>query len=230
MYVGEWTPAGSNEQMNQRAGLIHDVSSRNRSRALLVKRPSTSSGRPEPVEGRISLGIRAYGLWRIAAGKDAQSPFRSTRYWISAIGSFLRIKDASQARAADRRFPQKDSRITRDRVLAILLLAITINGSPARSVLHAEDATHIRMHMAEMRQAPRKGPVLEGSQMVRPSPREREAVHQLLALNPRPKTLKEADVKYLQGLRDKASWFVLDRRMVHEIWAEVNGKEWRDIP
>lgn len=215
--------------MKQRAGLIHDGSSRNRSSALLVKRPSASSGRPEPVEGRISLGTRAYGIWRRAGGKDAHAPFRIIRYWLYSIGSFLRMKDASHAIAGDRRFPQKDSRIIRARVLAVLLLAIAINGSPAISMLHAEDTSHIRMHVAEMRQAPRKGPVLEGSQMVRPSPREREAVHQLLALNPRPKTLKEADVKYLQGLRDKASWFVLERRMVHEIWAEVNGKEWRDI-
>lgn len=229
MYVGEWTPAGSNEQMNQRAGLIHDGSPRNHSSALLVKRPSASSGRPEPVEGRISFGTRAYGIWRIAGGKDAHSPFRTMRYWLSAIGSFLRMKDASHASAADRRFPQRDSRITRARVLVVLLLTIAMNGSPTISVLHAEDTSHIRMHVAEMRQAPRKGPVLEGSQMVRPSPREREAVHQLLALKPRPKTLKEADVKYLQGLRDKASWFVLERRMVHEIWAEVNDKEWPDI-
>ena len=139
------------------------------------------------------------------------------------------MKDDSHTSAADRRFPHKDSRIIRARVLVALLLAITMNGSPPISVLHAEDTTHIRMQVAEMRQAPRKGPVLEGSQMVRPSPREREAVHQLLALIPRPRTLKEADVKYLQGLRDKASWFVLERRMVHEIWAKVNGKEWRDI-
>jgi hypothetical protein len=103
-----------------------------------------------------------------------------------------------------------------------------MNTMPAISVLSAEDTSPIPMQLAQMSQAPRKESFLEGSQMVRPSPREREAIHQLLALKPRPKTLKDADVKYLQGLRDKASWFVLERRMVHEIWADVNGKEWRD--
>ena len=114
------------------------------------------------------------------------------------------------------------------RVLIVLLLAITMNMMPAISVLSAEDTSRIPMQLTQMTQAPRKGPFLEGSQMVRPSPREREAIYQLLALKPRPKTLKDADVKFLQGLRDKASWFVLDRQMVHEIWAEVNGKKWRD--
>ncbi|MEO6307214.1 MAG: hypothetical protein ABIO96_07275 [Nitrospiraceae bacterium] len=114
------------------------------------------------------------------------------------------------------------------RVLIVLLLAITMNMMPAISVLRAEDTSHIPMQLIQMSQAPRKGPFLEGSQMVRPSPREREAIHQLLALTPRPKTLKDADMKYLQNLRDKGTWFGFDQRMVHEIWADVNGREWRD--
>jgi hypothetical protein len=114
-------------------------------------------------------------------------------------------------------------------VLMVLFLTIMMTVTPAISGLRAEDTSYIPMRLAQMSQAPRKGPVIEGSQLVRPSPREREAIHQLLALKPRPKTLKDADMKYLQDLRDKATWFGLDQRMVHEIWAEVSGKEWRDI-
>jgi hypothetical protein len=114
------------------------------------------------------------------------------------------------------------------RVLIVLLLAITVSATSAISVLCAEETAPIPMQLTQLSQTPRKNPFFEGGQMVRPSPKEREAVHQMLALKPRPKTLKDADMKFLQGLRDKASWFVLDQRMVHEIWAEVHGMEWRD--
>ena len=114
------------------------------------------------------------------------------------------------------------------RVVIVLLLAITVNATLAISVLRAEETPRVSMQLTQLNQTPRKNPLFEGGQMVRPSPKEREAVHQMLALKPRPKTLKDADMKFLQGLRDKASWFVLDQRMVHEIWAEVNGKEWDD--
>jgi hypothetical protein len=103
-----------------------------------------------------------------------------------------------------------------------------MNMIPAISVLRAEDTSRIPMQLTQMSQAPRKGSFLEGSQIVRPSLREREAIHQLLALKPRPKTLKDADMKYLQNLRDKGTWYGFEQRMVHEIWADVNGKEWRD--
>jgi hypothetical protein len=114
------------------------------------------------------------------------------------------------------------------KVLIVLLLAITMNMMPAISVLRAEDTSRIPMQLTQMNQAPRKGPVFEGSQTVRPSPKEREAIHQMLALKPRPKTLKDADAKYLQNLRDKGTWYGFEQRMLHEIWADVNGKEWRD--
>ena len=114
------------------------------------------------------------------------------------------------------------------RVVIALLLAITVNATSAISVLCAEETPRILMQFTQLNQTPRKNPFFEGAQMVRPSPKEREAVHQMLALKPRPKTLKDADMKFLQGLRDKASWFVLDQRMVHEIWSEVSGKEWDD--
>ena len=64
--------------------------------------------------------------------------------------------------------------------------------------------------------------------MVRPSPRERDAVSQLLTAKPRPKTLKDADIKYLKDLLNKAAWFGFERRIVHEMWTEVSGKEWHD--
>ena len=114
------------------------------------------------------------------------------------------------------------------RVVIVLLLAITVNATSAISVVRAEETPRVPMQLTQLNQTPRKNPLFEGGQMVRPSPKEREAVHQMLALKPRPKTLKDADMKFLQGLRDKASWFVLDQRMVHEIWAEVLGKEWDD--
>jgi hypothetical protein len=114
------------------------------------------------------------------------------------------------------------------RVVIVLLLAITMNATLAISMLRAEETPRVSMQLTQLNQTPRKNPLFEGGQMVRPSPKEREAVHQMLALKPRPKTLKDADMKFLQGLRDKASWFVLDQRMVHEIWAEVYGKEWDD--
>ncbi len=118
--------------------------------------------------------------------------------------------------------------MTSMRICILLLLAITVNATSAISVLCAEETPRIPMQLTQLNQTPRKNPFFEGGQMVRPSPKEREAVHQMLAVKPRPKTLKDADMKFLQGLRDKASWFVLDQRMVHEIWAEVNGKEWDD--
>jgi hypothetical protein len=114
------------------------------------------------------------------------------------------------------------------KVSIVIFLAIAMNMMPAISVLNAEDTSPIPMQLAQMSQAPRKESFLEGSQMVRPSPREREAIYQMLALKPRPKTLKDADMKYLQNLRNKGTWYGFEQRMVHEIWADVNGKEWRD--
>jgi hypothetical protein len=114
------------------------------------------------------------------------------------------------------------------RVVIVLFLALGLHATSAMSVLRAEETSHVPMQLSQLNQTPRKNPFLEGGQMVRPSPREREIVHQMLALKPRPKTLKDADIRFLQGLRDKASWFVLDQRMVHEIWSEVHGKEWSD--
>jgi hypothetical protein len=114
------------------------------------------------------------------------------------------------------------------RVLIFLFLAITINFTPATAVLSAEDAVRIQMQLTQRSQASRQGQVLEGSQMVRPSPRERDAVSQLLTIKPRPKTLKDADIKYLKDLLNKAAWVGFERRIVHDMWTEVSGKEWHD--
>jgi hypothetical protein len=114
------------------------------------------------------------------------------------------------------------------RMSIVFLSAIMMQAIPAISVLRAEDTSRTPMHLTQASQAPRKGGFFDGSQSVRPSPKEREAIYQLLALKPRPKTLKDADVKFLQGLRDKTSWSLFEHRGMHEIWAEVNGKAWRD--
>jgi hypothetical protein len=114
------------------------------------------------------------------------------------------------------------------RVVIVLLLAFTISHILAAAMLQAEDAVPIQAPSTQTGQALRKGQILEGSQVVQPSPREREAIYQLLAVKPRPKTLKDADMKYLKGLLEKQRWFGFDQKMVHEFWSEVNGKEWRD--
>jgi hypothetical protein len=114
------------------------------------------------------------------------------------------------------------------RVLIFLFLAITINFTPAIAVLRADNAVRIQMQLPQRSQASRQGQVLEGSQIVRPSPRERDAVSHLLTIKPRPKTFKDADIKYLKDLLNKAAWFGFERRIVHEMWTEVSGKEWHD--
>ena len=114
------------------------------------------------------------------------------------------------------------------RVVIALLPAIIISLVPATAMLRAEDAIRIQMPAPQTNHASGKGQILEGSQVVQPSPRERDAIYQLLAAKPRTKTLKEADIKYLKRLIDKATWFGFEQKVVREIWSEVSGKEWRD--
>jgi hypothetical protein len=109
-----------------------------------------------------------------------------------------------------------------------LLLTTAISIAPGMSMLRAEDPPHIQVQSTQMNQTPRKGPALEDSQMVKPTQKEREAIHQLLATKPRQKALKNADRKYLKGLLDKPTWIGFERRVVHEMWTEMSGKEWRD--
>jgi hypothetical protein len=68
--------------------------------------------------------------------------------------------------------------------------------------------------------------VLKDQKLVRPTPQEREAISKLLETKPRPKTFNEADIKYLKGLLDRATWLGAERRIMHEMWTEVTGKEW----
>jgi hypothetical protein len=114
------------------------------------------------------------------------------------------------------------------KVLMALLLATAIPIATGMSMLRAEDTLPVPMQLAQVNQSPQKGPVLEDSQMVKPTRKEREAIHQLLAAKPRQKTLKNADRKYLKGLLDKPAWIGFERRVVHEMWTEMSGKEWRD--
>ncbi len=116
----------------------------------------------------------------------------------------------------------------RVQVAAFLFLAIAVLVTAAVEVLHAEDAMPIRVQLTQRSQASGQGRAPEGPQMVRPSPKEREAVSQLLAAKPRPKALKDADMEYLKSLRDKPAWFGFERRIVHDMWAQMSGKEWQD--
>ena len=45
----------------------------------------------------------------------------------------------------------------------------------------------------------------------------------LSATNPRPKTLTDADIKYLKDLLDKAA-----RLSFEQIWIELSGKAWHE--
>ena len=112
--------------------------------------------------------------------------------------------------------------------LMALLLATAIPIATGMSMLRAEDTLPVPMQLAQVNQSPPKGLDLEDSQMVKPTQKEREAIHQLLATKPRQKALKNADRKYLKGLLDKPAWIGFERRVVHEMWTEMSGREWRD--
>jgi len=45
-------------------------------------------------------------------------------------------------------------------------------------------------------------------------------------MRPRPKTLTDADIKFLKELLGKPVWYGFEQRIVHKVWAEVSGKEW----
>lgn len=114
------------------------------------------------------------------------------------------------------------------RILVFLLLVIIIYVTSATAVLSAKEVVHIEMHTMQLNQASRRGEAFQGSQLVRPSPRERDAISEVLMTKPRPKTLTDADMKLLKELRNKPTWFGFEQRMVHDIWAEVSGKKWPD--
>lgn len=116
--------------------------------------------------------------------------------------------------------------MVRSRIVASLLLISITYTTPAIAVLSADDYLRITMQMKELSRASQQGQLLQDSQIIRPSPKEREAISQLLATKPRPKTLNDADIKYLKDLLDKTIWFGFEQRIMHEIWTEVSGKEW----
>lgn len=120
------------------------------------------------------------------------------------------------------------AQMKQSRVLGGLLLAITIYMTSAETALSAEEVASIQMHRTQVSQASRQGETFQGSQLVRPSPRERGAISEVLTSKPRPKTLTDADIKLLKGLLYKPTWFSFEQRIVHDIWAEVSGKEWRN--
>jgi len=112
--------------------------------------------------------------------------------------------------------------------LLLFILATTIHVMPAKAALRAEDVFGIQMQMQQMSQTTRQGQQLQDSQIVRPTPRERDAITQLLNTKPRPRSLNDADIRYLKELLDKAAWLGFERRIMHEIWSEVRGKQWSE--
>ena len=116
----------------------------------------------------------------------------------------------------------------RSRVLGFLLLVTMIHLIPAITALCADDVVHVQTQTTQMGQASRQGQPLQDSQLVQPSPRELAAISQVITTKPRPKTLTDADMKYLKELLDKPAWYGFERRIIHEIWTEVSGKEWQN--
>jgi hypothetical protein len=113
-------------------------------------------------------------------------------------------------------------------VSGFLLLVTTIYVTPANATSSAEEITHIQIYKMQPSQSSRQGEPLQGSQRVRPSPKELAAISEVLATRPRPKTLTDADIKYLKELLGKPAWYSYEQRIVHEMWTEVTGKEWRN--
>lgn len=113
-------------------------------------------------------------------------------------------------------------------LLGPMLLVTTIHVISAQATSNAEVVTHVQMHQTQTGQSSRQGEPLQGSQRVRPSPKELAAIREVLATRPPPKTLTDADIKYLKELLGKPAWYGFEQRIVHETWTEVSGKEWRN--
>ena len=109
-----------------------------------------------------------------------------------------------------------------------MLLVTTMYVLSAQPTSSAETETGIQIYKTQTSQSSRQGEPLQGSLRVRPSPKELAAISEVLAIRPRPKTLTAADIKYLKELLGKPSWYGFEQRIVHEIWTEVSGKEWRN--
>jgi hypothetical protein len=107
-----------------------------------------------------------------------------------------------------------------------VLLTLAIAATCAlllRSIVFAQDASTQLMEM--MRQLQTQS-AIEDEKVYRPSPQEREAVGKLIDMKPRAKTYNDADIGYLKALFDKPVWLGSERRIMHEMWTEVTGKQW----
>jgi hypothetical protein len=113
-------------------------------------------------------------------------------------------------------------------LLGVMLSVTTIHVMPAQATSNAEAVTRIQIYKTQSSQSSRKGDSPQGPHRVRPSPKELAAISEVLATRPRPKTLTDADIKYLKELLGKPAWYGFEQRIVHEVWTEVSGKEWRD--
>ena len=113
-------------------------------------------------------------------------------------------------------------------LLGFTLLVTTVHVISAQATSSAEAVTRIQIYKTQTSQPSRQGEPLQDSQRVRPSPKELAAISEVLATRPRPKTLTDADIKYLKELLAKPSWYGFEQRIVHEVWTEVSGKEWRN--
>lgn len=111
-------------------------------------------------------------------------------------------------------------------LLGCMFLVTSIHVMPAEAISNAEAVTRIHIYLTQTSQSSRQGEPPQGSQRVRPSPKELAAISEVLATRPRPKTLTDADIKYLKELLGKPTWYGFEQRIVHEIWSEVSGKEW----
>ena len=109
--------------------------------------------------------------------------------------------------------------------MIFLLVAITIS-TPAIAVVSAEDAVSIEMQSTQKSQAPCEGQVIEGSQNGRPSLRERDAVSQILLPNHAQDSEGCRYEVQFENLHDKPAWFGYERRIVHEMWTDLSGKQW----
>jgi len=110
------------------------------------------------------------------------------------------------------------------KALSFATLAIIIHGAllfPSFAVAQKSSQDLMELFRIQQTQS-----ALDEQKLFRPSPQEREAISKLIDMKPRPKTFNEADTKYLKALLDKAAWLGGERRIMHEMWTEVTGKQW----
>ena len=112
--------------------------------------------------------------------------------------------------------------------LGFVLLVTMIHVIPTQATSSTEGVAQTQIYKTQSSQSSRQGEPPQGPLRVRPSPRELAAISEVLAMRPRPKTLTDADLKFLKELLGKPAWYGFEQRIVHEVWAEVNGKEWRN--